>query len=404
MVKASQYDVIIVGAGMVGAATACLLARASLSYKSEPITIALVDARIADPFNAEQFDPRVAAVTESSRHLLERCGVWGVVEAKRVSAYEAMEVWDAEGTGRIHFDCHDIHQPNLGHIVENSLLVGALLQEVAVQPSISFICPVTITDYLYSDDKVTVVLDSGRELCGSLLIAADGANSLIRQHFDIDTKEWDYGHKAIVTTIVTERDNQKTAWQRFMPSGPLALLPLNKDGDLKYSSIVWSQELDEADRLMALDDERFCAELGRASEQCLGAVLAVDKRFAVPLRQRHAKNYVLPRVALVGDAAHTIHPLAGQGVNLGFSDVEALVDEIGRAIERGNDIGDISTLNRYQRRRKPHNLAAMAVMEGFKRLFSADQLGLRLLRNMGMSGLNRLAPLKNEIIKKAMGL
>jgi len=404
MVKASQYDVIIVGAGMVGAATACLLARASLSYKSEPITIALVDARIADPFNAEQFDPRVAAVTESSRHLLERCGVWGVVEAKRVSAYEAMEVWDAEGTGRIHFDCHDIHQPNLGHIVENSLLVGALLQEVAVQPSISFICPVTITDYLYSDDKVTVVLDSGRELCGSLLIAADGANSLIRQHFDIDTKEWDYGHKAIVTTIVTERDNQKTAWQRFMPSGPLALLPLNKDGDLKYSSIVWSQELDEADRLMALDDEQFCAELGRASEQCLGAVLVVDKRFAVPLRQRHAKNYVLPRVALVGDAAHTIHPLAGQGVNLGFSDVEALVDEIGRAIERGNDIGDIGTLNRYQRRRKPHNLAAMAVMEGFKRLFSADQLGLRLLRNMGMSGLNRLAPLKNEIIKKAMGL
>ena len=404
MVKASQYDVIIVGAGMVGAATACLLARASLSYKSEPITIALVDARIADPFNAEQFDPRVAAVTESSRHLLERCGVWGVVEAKRVSAYEAMEVWDAEGTGRIHFDCHDIHQPNLGHIVENSLLVGALLQEVAVQPSISFICPVTITDYLYSDDKVTVVLDSGRELCGSLLIAADGANSLIRQHFDIDTKEWDYGHKAIVTTIVTERDNQKTAWQRFMPSGPLALLPLNKEGDLKYSSIVWSQELDEADRLMALDDEQFCVELGRASEQCLGAVLAVDKRFAVPLRQRHAKNYVLPRVALVGDAAHTIHPLAGQGVNLGFSDVEALVDEIGRAIERGNDIGDISTLNRYQRRRKPHNLAAMAVMEGFKRLFSADQLGLRLLRNMGMSGLNRLAPLKNEIIKKAMGL
>jgi 2-octaprenylphenol hydroxylase len=404
MVKASQYDVIIVGAGMVGAAAACLLARSSLSYKSEPITIALVDARIADPFNAEQFDPRVAAVTESSRHLLERCGVWGVVEAKRVSAYEAMEVWDAEGTGRIHFDCHDIHQPNLGHIVENSLLVTALLQEVAVQPSISFICPVTITDYLYSDDKVTVVLDSGRELCGSLLIAADGANSLIRQHFDIDTKEWDYGHKAIVTTIVTERDNQKTAWQRFMPSGPLALLPLNKEGDVKYSSIVWSQELDEADRLMALDDEQFCAELGRASEQCLGSVLAVDNRFVVPLRQRHAKNYVLPRVALVGDAAHTIHPLAGQGVNLGFSDVEALVDEIGRAIERGNDIGDISTLNRYQRRRKPHNLAAMAVMEGFKRLFSADQLGLRLLRNMGMSGLNRLAPLKNEIIKKAMGL
>jgi 2-octaprenylphenol hydroxylase len=192
MVKASQYDVIIVGAGMVGAAAACLLARANLSCKSEPISIALVDARIARPFNALQFDPRVAAVTESSRHLLERCGVWKAVEAKRISAYEAMEVWDAEGTGRIHFDCHDIHQPNLGHIIENSVLVEALLEEVALQPSISFICPVTITDYRYCDDQITVVLDSGRELYGSLLIAADGANSLIRQHFDIDTKEWDY--------------------------------------------------------------------------------------------------------------------------------------------------------------------------------------------------------------------
>lgn len=404
MVKASQYDVIIVGAGMVGAAAACLLARANLYCKSEPISIALVDARIARPFNALQFDPRVAAVTESSRHLLERCGVWKAVEAKRISAYEAMEVWDAEGTGRIHFDCHDIHQPNLGHIIENSVLVEALLEEVALQPSISFICPVTITDYRYCDDQITVVLDSGRELYGSLLIAADGANSLIRQHFDIDTKEWDYGHKAIVTTIVTERENQKTAWQRFMPSGPLALLPLNKAGDLRHSSIVWSQELGEADRLMALDDAQFCAELSRASEHCLGSVLEVDERFSVPLRQRHAKNYVLPRVALIGDAAHTIHPLAGQGVNLGFSDVEALVDEVGRAIGRGNDIGDTATLKRYQRRRKPHNLAAMAAMEGFKRLFSADQPAVRLLRNMGMSGLDRLAPLKNEIIKKAMGL
>ena len=404
MVKASQYDVIIVGAGMVGAAAACLLARANLSCKSVPISIALVDASIARPFDVQQFDPRVAAVTESSRHLLERCGVWKAVEAKRISAYKAMEVWDAEGTGRIQFDCHDIHQPNLGHIIENSVLVEALLEEIALQPSISFICPVTITDYQYRDNQVTVVLDSGRELCGSLLIAADGANSLIRQHFDIETKEWDYGHKAIVTTIATEQDNQKTAWQRFMPSGPLALLPLNKAGDLKHSSIVWSQELGEADRLMALDDVQFCAELSRASEYCLGPVLGVDKRFAVPLRQRHAKNYVLPRVALIGDAAHTIHPLAGQGVNLGFSDVDALVDEIGRAITRGNDIGDTATLKRYQRRRKPHNLAAMAAMEGFKQLFSADQLGVRLLRNMGMSGLDRLAPLKNKIIKKAMGL
>ena len=247
-------------------------------------------------------------------------------------------------------------------------------------------------------------MDDGRYLQAKLLIAADGANSSIRQYFNFSTKEWDYGHKAIVSTIQTECPNQQTAWQRFMPTGPLAFLPLNNNGDLHQCSIVWSQETEVADSLLSLDDQQFCDQLSAASEHCLGKVLAVETRFAIPLRQRHAANYVAHRVALLGDAAHTIHPLAGQGANLGFADVTALVDEIERAVARGNDIGELSTLTRYQRRRKPDNLTTMAAMEGFKRLFGADNLGLRLLRNMGMSKLNGIRPLKNTIIKKAMGL
>ena len=400
----NHYDIIIVGAGMVGATMACLLAKQSRTYKSGPLQIALLEARPAPAFNPEQFDPRVAAIAEKSRQLLDHCGVWEAVVNKRVSPYVAMDVWDAEGTGRIQFDCHDIHQPSLGHIVENAALVDSLMAEIAELDNIRLCCPAVVADYHRSEQGISVQLEDGTPLSAQLLLAADGANSAIRKHFDFATVEWDYGHSAIVTTITTELPNQQTAWQRFMPTGPLALLPLNSGGDLHLSSIVWSQDTAEAERLMDLSDEHFCAELSRASEHCLGQVLRVDKRFAIPLRQRHAKDYILPRLALLGDAAHSIHPLAGQGVNLGFSDVQVLAEEIDRAVKRGVDIGNPSVLKRYQRRRKPENLATMAAMEGFKRLFSAEPLGVRLLRNMGMSKLNQVDLFKNQIMKLAMGL
>ncbi|MGX4676643.1 UbiH/UbiF/VisC/COQ6 family ubiquinone biosynthesis hydroxylase [SAR92 clade bacterium H246] len=401
MVNRSQghYDAIIVGAGMVGAAAACFLAKAN-----PQLSIALVEARVATPFDKSQFDPRVAAITEKSRQLFERGGLWQSVVEKRVSPYLRMDVWDAEGTGRIEFDCEDIHQPNLGHIVENSALVDSLLAEVAWLANIDFYCPVSIADYQLDSDNVIVELEDGRQLMAKLLIAADGSNSNIRQHFQFATREWDYGHSAIITTITTERPHQQTARQRFMSTGPLAFLPLMKAEDMHHCSIVWSQETEVAEGLMALDDRQFCAQLSVASEQCLGQVAGVEERYSIPLRQRHATDYVAHRVALVGDAAHSIHPLAGQGVNLGFADIEVLVEEICRAVARGVDIGGMATLGRYQRRRKPENLATMAAMEGFKRLFAADQLPLRMLRNLGMTQLNQRSLAKNEIIKRAMGI
>ena len=394
-----EYDVIVVGAGMVGAAFACLLARSNTR-----LSIALLEARATAAFDPEQFDPRVAALTEKSRRLLDRCGAWSAIAAQRVSAYGAMQVWDAEGTGEIHFDCQDVQQPNLGHIVENSLVVESLLVEVDKLDNIDFLCPVSVSQYSQSDSQVSVELSSGERLVASLLVAADGGNSSIREQFKFATREWDYGHSAIVTTVQAESVHQQTAWQRFMPTGPLALLPMNKQGDQRYCSLVWSQESTEAERLMALDDVAFCAELSRASEHCVGEILSVDKRYVIPLRQRHAKDYVVERVALLGDAAHTIHPVAGQGVNLGFADVKALVDTLCAEAKRGNDLGSLLCLGKYQRLRKPENLATMAAMEGFKRLFAADNVAVRLLRNMGLGKVNQIKPLKNEIIKQVMGL
>ena len=394
-----EYDVIVVGAGMVGAAFACLLARSNAS-----LAIALLEARATAAFNPEQFDPRVAALTEKSRSLLDCCGAWDSIAAQRVSAYGAMQVWDAEGTGEIHFDCQDVQQLNLGHIVENSLVVESLLAEVSKLANIDFLCPVSVAQYSQSESQVSVELSSGEQLVAPLLVAADGGNSSIREQFKFATREWDYGHSAIVATVQTESVHQQTAWQRFMSTGPLALLPLNKQGDHHYCSLVWSQESAEAERLMALDNVAFCTELSRASEHCVGEILSVDKRYAIPLRQRHAKDYVVERVALLGDAAHTIHPLAGQGVNLGFADVKALVDTLCAEAKRGNDLGSLMCLNKYQRLRKPENLVTMAAMEGFKRLFAADNVAVRLLRNMGLGKVNKIKPLKNEIIKQVMGL
>ena len=206
-----------------------------------------------------------------------------------------------------------------------------------------------------------------------------------------------------MATIELEQSHQYTAWQRFRQEGPLAILPLAANND-KTCSIVWSTHSEECEHLLTLSDDEFCAELGQAFEHRLGSVLSVGPRAAFPLRQRHAKNYVVAGIALVGDAAHTIHPLAGQGVNLGFKDVAALSEELLRAHKQGLNLGDLAVLQRYQRRRQADNLMMMSAMEGFKRLFAAEQPIIRLLRNQGMRLFNRASAIKQHVVMQAMGL
>lgn len=399
-----QFDVAIVGAGLAGTALAAALGGSELRVallEAQPLTLewpALAD-------HVASFDSRVSALTAASQAWLEQLGAWPLVAAQRLTAYKHMQVWDGEGTGSIGFDAAAVNQPALGHIVENRLLQTALLQCVARHRNVQVFNPVQVTAFARAADRLEIALENGRTLQTELLVAADGANSRVREWAGLRLREWDYGHQALVATVATELPHRHIARQIFRREGPLAFLPLpDSTGAQRFCSIVWSTTPDEAQSLLAASDNEFRERLAQAFEYRLGAIDDSSRRFAFPLRARHALDYVAPGIALIGDAAHTIHPLAGQGINLGLLDAQALANEIRRATARGLGAGDASALARYQRQRKGDNIATLATMEGFKRLFGATNLPLRLLRNRGLQWVDRNAPLKRLLIRQAMGL
>ncbi len=400
--QSQEFDILIVGGGMAGAALACALGQAATGWR-----IGLIDpqtgapAVVPGPRQFQDVDLRVSALTQASEQFLQAVGAWELMRQQGISPYRGMCVWDADGTGEIAFDAADLHESVLGHIVENRVTLGALWARLAELPV--EVLSGRVSRVRRQEDYSQLILDDDRILSARLVVAADGADSPMRRLAQIPTREWDYEQQAIVATVTTEQSNQRVAWQRFLPTGPLAFLPLDLAGNAPSSSIVWSTSPEQAQALMALDDQAFCQALSTALEQRLGRVTRVSRRASFPLRQRHAKDYVRPGLALVADAAHTIHPLAGQGINLGFLDVAVLADELLRAQERGTDFADHNVLRRYQRRRIGHNLAMMAAMEGFKRLFGADPLPLRWIRNTGMRWLNGQGLLKNQVAALAMG-
>ncbi len=395
-----QADLIIVGAGMVGSTLA-------LALEGSGLNIVVLDAsplEVADFDPLGGFEPRVSALSAASQRILQRVGAWPGIAARRASPYTDMHVWDGSGTGQIHFSAETVHAEVLGHIVENRVVQDALLETMQRGGRLQLIGDARVEQLTQTAEGWRLTLGDGRELHTPLLIAADGANSAIRRLAGCETREWDYLHQAIVTSVRCSEAHQRTAWQRFTDDGPLAFLPLERDGDRHWCSIVWSVTEAEAKRLMALDDLAFCAALERAFERRLGEVLAVDPRLCIPLRQRHAKRYVQPGLALIGDAAHTIHPLAGQGVNLGLLDAAVLAEVLEAAIARGERAADVRVLSRFERRRMPHNLAMMAAMEGFERLFQADPLPLRWLRNTGLKAVEALPEAKALFVRQALGL
>ncbi|MDR7025486.1 2-octaprenyl-3-methyl-6-methoxy-1,4-benzoquinol hydroxylase [Pseudomonas peli] len=394
-----QADLIIVGAGMVGSALA-------LALQDQGLEILLVDGSplSVKPFDPQAaFEPRVSALSVASQRILERLGVWEGIAARRVCPYGEMQVWDGSGTGQIHFSAASVHAESLGHIVENRVVQDALLERLH-DSSIGLLPSARLEQLRRSGEGWLLSLNDGRELRAPLVIAADGANSAVRRLAGCATREWDYLHHAIVTSVRCAKPHQATAWQRFTDDGPLAFLPLAGPAGEHWCSIVWSVTPTEAERLMALDDAGFRRALGFAFEHRLGEVLQADPRLCIPLRQRHAKRYVEDGLALIGDAAHSIHPLAGQGVNLGFLDVAVLAEVLLHAMQRGERLSDVKVLSRYERRRMPHNLAMMAAMEGFERLFQADPLPVRWLRNSGLNWVDDLPEAKALFVRQALGL
>ncbi|NVK44322.1 MAG: UbiH/UbiF/VisC/COQ6 family ubiquinone biosynthesis hydroxylase [Oceanospirillaceae bacterium] len=404
-------DVVIVGAGMVGLTAALALAGSSLK-------VLVLESRELDPAaqttavaaqQADGFDPRVSALTVASQQIFRALGVWNAIEELRVSPYTDMDVWDGEGTGHIHFSSAELHEPCLGHIVENRVILAGLCDALTRRPGVALRTGIEVQSLSEprlsgGDSGRELELSDGSRLRARLVVAADGALSRTRQLAALPTWEWDYGHHAIVTTVRTESSNRATAWQRFTEDGPLAFLPLREGEDDHLSSIVWSTSPEHARELQGLDDGAFCKSLGRAFEHRLGEVIWSDRRHAIALRQRHARRYVQQAFAVIGDAAHTIHPLAGQGVNLGLLDAAVLAEVLQAAAARGDDIGSLRILRRYQRQRQGDNLQMAATMEGFKRLFDSHQPLLVLGRNIGMNWFDRSGPVKNHLVQTAMGL
>ncbi|HLD65190.1 MAG TPA: 2-octaprenyl-3-methyl-6-methoxy-1,4-benzoquinol hydroxylase [Pseudomonas sp.] len=396
-----RADLIIVGAGMVGSALA-------LALQGSGLEVLLLDGSplSVKPFASDgSFEPRVSALSGASQRILERLGAWPGIARRRCSPYVQMQVWDGSGTGQVQFSAASVHAEVLGHIVENRVVQDALLERLH-DCDLGLLPNARLEQLRHSGDDWLLTLSDGRELRAPLVIAADGANSAVRRLAGCATREWDYLHHAIVTSVRCSEPHGQTARQRFTDDGPLAFLPLDRAGDNAehWCSIVWSTTPVEAERLMALDDAAFCRALGKAFEWRLGEVLHSDARLCIPLRQRHAKRYVEKGLALIGDAAHTIHPLAGQGVNLGFLDAAVLAEVLLHAAGRGENLADLRVLSRYERRRMPHNLAMMAAMEGFERLFQADPLPLRWLRNSGLNWVDGLPEAKALFVRQALGL
>lgn len=400
MSNIAHYDVVIVGAGIAGSALASAL-------DGSGINVLLLDAGslVGKPersIHLEDFDARVSALTLKSQSWITEIGVWNDIESLSCEYFKRMYVWDGAGTtGNIEFHASEIGTQNLGSIVENKALVYSLQSKLHLSKNVKILDQARIENIKPCEAGYSFTLgDSMVE--ASLLVGADGARSFVREQLQFATRQWSYGHQAIVCTVATEHPHQSTAWQVFLPTGPVALLPLHSEGE-NLCSLVWSADSDYADKLMAMSDDDFAKSLTKACEARLGDIQACSKRFSFPLQQRHAIDYVNPHVALVGDAAHTIHPLAGQGINLGLKDVQVLAEEVLRAKKRGQNLGDLQVLGRYQRRRKADNLAMMATMEGFKRLFERQEPVVGLLRNQGMKMLSNLPWLKRQIIEHAVG-
>jgi 2-octaprenylphenol hydroxylase len=388
-----HFDVIVVGAGMVGAALA-------LALGQHDFRVALVDARAPQlTWSDDGYDIRVSAITRASQQVFESLDAWSVMQAERVCPYRDMHVWDAGGDGVIHFDSAEIGEPDLGHIIENRVIIKGLHSRLAEAKHVVPFWPNQSIALRLNPSQATLLLDDGTELVAHLLVGADGARSWVRQQAGISVKGWDYDQVALVTWVKPEKFHQETAWQRFLANGPLAFLPLTEG----YCSIVWSTSAAHAAQLKAMEADRFAQELQAAFENKLGAIEAVGPRAMFPLRSFETQHYILPRLALVGDAAHTIHPLAGQGVNLGLADMSTLLQVLTEARQQQRDIGSEKILRRYERWRRADNRSMLIAMDGFKRLFSTEQPLLRWVRNLGLNLTDRSLPIKRLIMQQALG-
>jgi 2-octaprenylphenol hydroxylase len=394
-----EFDVIIVGAGIIGAVMASLLRRPGTGTS---LRVALIADRFAQPPAPDaDWDLRVFALSRASERLLRLCGIWEALPATRVNAYERMCVWDAQGEaqgdGSLSFDCASLGEPNLGYIVDGQVLQWQALERARALGTVLIEAP--LGSIAWGEGGVRAGLTDGRELRGTLLVGADGTESKTRQLLGIETAGHAYDQDALVTHVHTALAHAGTAWQRFLPTGPLAFLPLS-DG---RSSIVWSTTRAEAQHLRALDAKAFGAALTAASGEVRGPCTVAAPIVALPLKLQYALAYAKPHAVLLGDAAHVVHPLAGQGLNLGLLDC-AVLTQVLMDCGAPRSFGDMKVLRRYERWRRSENLLASAGLDALERLFSSAGGPIPAVRRFGLNAVERAPMVKRRLARQALGL
>lgn len=385
-------DVIIIGGGMVGLTLA-------LALEDSGLKVAVIEGQLPSCELPAIPENRVSAINLASQTLLERLHAWPT-QQQRLGPYTSMAVWEADSGAHIDFSAALMHQPHLGHIVENRLLQLSLLEQARARPYIDLYLPARAHTVSVSEQGAFVLLDNGIPITGRLLVGADGARSWLREQLQPGMVEWDYDHSALVATVATVEPHQQTARQIFRGNDILAFLPL---ADPHQCSIVWSCAPDDAAERLALSEADFNKALALAFDMRLGQCEVLSPRMAIPLKARFSQQFCGPRWALIGDAAHTIHPLAGQGVNLGLQDAAALAETLTRLHQEGRDIGALAELKSFERWRKAEAATMLAAMEGLKRLFGQSNPLLKGLRGMGLNLTNRLTPLKRKLAAHALG-
>ena len=392
--KTSQkrYDAVVVGGGMVGAAAALGLAQAGWS-------VALLEHQAPQAFEAQSPpDLRISAIGCTSVGLLKQLGAWQAVLAMRCAPYRRLETWEWESS-RVAFDAASLGLPELGFMVENRILQLALWQRLEQSPNLALCCPARLQSLQRVGEHWQLTLDGAETLEARLVVGADGAQSQVRNLAGIGTNGWQYRQSCMLITVETGEPQQDVTWQRFFPSGPRAFLPLYD----RWASLVWYDSPQRIRQLQAMPPAQLEREIAAAFPARLGRV-KVHAAGSFPLARRHAQRYVLPGLALVGDAAHTINPLAGQGVNLGYRDVDALLNLLSEAREQGEDWSSEAVLMRYQRRRRTDNLLMQSGMDLFYTAFSNNLAPLSVARNLALMAAQRAGKLKEHALKYALGL
>lgn len=391
-----QFDIVIAGGGIAGLTLAALL-------RNTEFTVAIVEKNALAPIS-ELAELRVSAIGRASLQVFDDCGALPELLSQRATAFRDMHVWDSTGAGEIHFDSAEMGLETLGYIVENNRIQHALLKQIEQADNIVYLCPQQISDVYRDDNEYALTLENQQQIHCRLLIGADGIRSKVRQAAGIDYIKKSYGQQGLVCTVATEHCHDNTAWQIFLPGGPLAFLPLFEQQDDSQCSIVWSLPDADAERLCNLDESDFIQQLEAAFQHRLGALRLLSQRVRFPLQHGHVNHYVEQGVALIGDAAHIIHPLAGQGANLGVLDARELSRLLIETRKHNRQWWAEHTLRAYERARKGENYLMESAMSGFNALFSNENPWLSMLRNAGLNVVDHMPFVKHQFMQHAMGV